>query len=52
LLKVLAQSDVRERIIADGSEPVGSAPSEFREFMAADLAKWSKVVKESGAKLD
>jgi hypothetical protein len=43
---------VHERIVADGSEPAGTSPEEFRQFMLADLAKWAKVVKESGAKLD
>jgi tripartite-type tricarboxylate transporter receptor subunit TctC len=52
LLRVLAQSDVRERILNDGSEPVGSSPAEFRSFMSADLEKWAKLAKESGAKLD
>jgi tripartite-type tricarboxylate transporter receptor subunit TctC len=51
-IKVLNRPDVHERIVADGSEPVGSDPEEFRKFMAADLAKWAKLVKESGAKLD
>ncbi len=52
LVRVLAQPDVRERILSDGSEPVGNTPREFREFITADLAKWAKVVKESGAKFD
>ena len=52
LTRILNLPEVRERILADGSEPVGSAPEEFRQFMLADLAKWAKLVKESGAKLD
>jgi len=51
-VKTLKRPDVHERIVSDGSEPVGSSPEEFRQFMLADLAKWAKVVKESGAKLD
>src|SRR5207302_2002080 len=38
LLRGLAQPDVHERIVKDGSEPVGNSPREFRDFMAADLA--------------
>ena len=51
-VKVLGQPEVRERIVADGSEPIGSTPGEFRQFMLADLAKWAQLVKQSGAKLD
>ncbi|OAI51397.1 hypothetical protein AYO46_08115, partial [Betaproteobacteria bacterium SCGC AG-212-J23] len=52
LLRALALPDVRQRLAADGAEAVGSGSTEFRDFMAADLAKWAKLVKESGAKLD
>jgi tripartite-type tricarboxylate transporter receptor subunit TctC len=51
-VRVLNRPDIRERIVADGSEPAGTTPEEFRLFMLADLAKWAKLVKESGAKLD
>jgi len=52
LVKILNQPDVKSRIESDGSEPVGSSPEEFRRFMRADMDKWAKLVKESGAKLD
>ena len=52
LIRALAQPDVRSRIAADGAEPAGTSSEDFRAFMAADLAKWAKLVKESGAKLD
>jgi len=52
IVRVLAMPDVRERIVHDGSDPVGNTPQEFRDFMTADLNKWAKLVKESGAKLD
>jgi tripartite-type tricarboxylate transporter receptor subunit TctC len=51
-VKVLKRPDVHERIVSDGSEPAGTTPEEFRQFMLADLAKVARLVKESGAKLD
>jgi tripartite-type tricarboxylate transporter receptor subunit TctC len=52
LVRILNQPDVKSRIEGDGSQPVGSSPEEFRAFMKADMDKWAKLVKESGAKLD
>jgi tripartite-type tricarboxylate transporter receptor subunit TctC len=52
LVRALALPDVKRRIAADGAEAVGSDSAAFRDFMTADLAKWAKFVKESGAKLD
>jgi len=51
-LKALAQPDVRERLLARGFEPVGSTPKEFAEVIDRDVRKWSRVVKESGARID
>jgi len=52
ITRIIGQPDVRARITADGSEPVGSSPEEFRKFLHADVARRAKIVKESGAKLD
>jgi tripartite-type tricarboxylate transporter receptor subunit TctC len=52
LIRILNLPEVRDRIVLDGSEPVGNSPEAFRQFMLADLAKWAKLVKESGAKLE
>jgi tripartite-type tricarboxylate transporter receptor subunit TctC len=50
--KALQHPSVRERILADGAVPVGNSPEEFRRFLQADLNKWSRLVKQTGAKLD
>jgi tripartite-type tricarboxylate transporter receptor subunit TctC len=52
LAKIVKMKDIQDRIYADGAEPVGSEPEAFRQYLLADLAKWAKLVKESGAKLD
>ena len=45
-------SAVRERLAALGAEPVGNTPEEFAAYCQSELAKWSKIVRESGAKAD
>ena len=52
LVRIVKTNDIRDRILADGAEPIGSEPEAFRQYLLADLAKWAKLVKESGAKLD
>jgi tripartite-type tricarboxylate transporter receptor subunit TctC len=48
----LRTEDTRARIAADGGEVVGSTPEEFAAVLKRDLAKWTRVVKESGARAD
>ena len=52
IVKIMRAPDVRDRILADGSEVAVSTPEDFRLYMLADLAKWARLVKESGAKLE
>ena len=50
--EVLFSKDVAERFAAQGAEPLASTPGEFGSMLAADIAKWSEVVRSSGARLD
>ena len=52
IVKDLKQPDVLERIAVLGFEPVGSTPQEFGDFIKAELAKWAKVAKDSGARAE
>ena len=48
---LLAQG-VKENLEAQGAEPVGSTPEQFTTFIKAEQAKWGKVIKDSGIKLE
>jgi len=46
--RVLAMSDVREKMLGLGADPAGNTPGEFARFIRDDQAKWSKLMKEAG----
>jgi tripartite-type tricarboxylate transporter receptor subunit TctC len=50
--KAVRSSDLTERMKAQGMEPVGSTPEEFDATIRAEIDKWARVVKISGAKAD
>jgi len=50
--KALATPAVKEKLLAQGAIPGGNSPAEFAKFIDAEHAKWAKVVKASGAKVD
>jgi len=52
LVKVLAQPEVRKKLAEQGAVPYSEKPEQFAAFIRAETAKWSKVVKESGASAD
>ena len=45
-------ADVVDRLAVVGTEPVGSTPQEFAAFLQAEITKWGKVIKQSGAKVE
>ena len=52
IMKNLKQQDFLDKIAVLGFEPVGSTPAEFGDFVKAELAKWAKVARDSGAKAE
>jgi len=49
----MQRADVRERLdAAGGMEPMKMKPPEFAAYLTAEITKWSRVVKDSGAKAE
>jgi tripartite-type tricarboxylate transporter receptor subunit TctC len=52
IIEAMREPELRSRIAGVGFEPIGNTPGEFGEFLRRDVARWAKVVKESGARVD
>jgi len=50
--RALGSPDVREKLLAQGAEPMPGTPEAFASFMQEEMAKWAPVVKQAGVKLD
>lgn len=47
----LESKDFRDRLAAQGDEPVGSTPDAFAEYVDRELIRWHKIVKDAGIKV-
>ena len=52
ITRILRMPDVREKIGGLGADIVGSGSAEFADYLKAEIAKWSGVIKASGATID
>lgn len=51
-IKALQDPGVRQRFETEGADVIGSSPAEFSAFIANEIAKWTKVVKDAGIKAE
>src|SRR5215203_1511304 len=51
-MRILQSEEIRKRFAEVGAEPVGNTPQQFAAFMAAETAKWAKVIRASGARVE
>jgi tripartite-type tricarboxylate transporter receptor subunit TctC len=50
--QALKAPDVRAKIASEGGDVIGGTPADFAKLIKSELASWSVLVKESGAKVD
>ena len=52
IMKIMQAADMKERLTRDGLIAVGSTRDQFAAHVKSELAKWAKVIKQSGARVD
>lgn len=52
LKKTVESADVYQRLSVDGAEPIGGTPEHFQKHLAAEMAKWRKVIRDAGIRAE
>lgn len=52
IVSALETAQMRERLAADGSEPFGSTPAEFLDFIKKEIVRWAPVIKAAGMRAE
>ena len=52
IVKVMATADTREKFLQQGVDPASSTPEEFAQLIREEVARWSKVIRSAGIKLE
>jgi tripartite-type tricarboxylate transporter receptor subunit TctC len=52
VVAALQSPDVRDKLLAQGAEPMPGTPEAFSSFMREEMARWAPVVKQARVKLD
>jgi tripartite-type tricarboxylate transporter receptor subunit TctC len=52
ILRILKLPDINEKLSGLGADVVGSTPQEFAAYLKAEIAKWGRVAKQAGVRLD
>jgi tripartite-type tricarboxylate transporter receptor subunit TctC len=52
IVKIMQLPEMKERLASQGAEAMSSTPEQFAAYVTEELAKWSRVVKASGMKVE
>jgi tripartite-type tricarboxylate transporter receptor subunit TctC len=52
VVRILADPALREKLVDQGFEPVGSSPEEFAATIKSEIAKWGKVIRDAGIRAE
>ena len=52
LARAVRSRDVMDKLSDDGGEPVAGTPDQFRNHIAAEIARWRKVVRDAGIRVE
>ncbi len=52
VIKIVHSPELKERLTAEGSDPVGNTPDQYAAFLRNEVEKWAKVIKLAGVKAE